>query len=106
MEESPANLHTSFPTWRRASSRSLNPDLEVAEAVHRCIAKMMRQLPALSRATSDEDSLSNDEDLPVPRRICKNLKSGMDRTCATTVSNNVTWPHEVVFTSDGKPASY
>ena len=34
------------------------------------------------------------------------MKSGMDRTGATTVINKVTWPHEVVYTSDGKPASY
>ena len=29
----------------------------------------------------------------------------MDRTGATTVLN-ITWPHEVVYTSVGKPASY
>ena len=34
------------------------------------------------------------------------MKSGIDRTGATTVINNVTWPHGVVYNSDGKPASY
>ena len=30
----------------------------------------------------------------------------MDRTGASTVLNNITWPHEVVYSLAGKPASY
>ena len=66
----------------------------------------MRQLPAFSGATANEELSSDDEYQSAPRRRHKNLKSGMDRTGATTVINKVTWPHEVVYTSDGKSASY
>ena len=66
----------------------------------------MTQLPGFIRTTANEDSSSDDKDQPAPRRICKNLKSCMDRTGATTVINKVTWPYEVVYTSDGKPSSY
>ena len=34
------------------------------------------------------------------------MKSGMHSTRATMVLNKVTWPHEVVYTSVGKPATY
>ena len=30
----------------------------------------------------------------------------MDRTSATTTLKKITWPHEVVYTLAGKPASY
>ena len=35
-----------------------------------------------------------------------NLKSGMERTRATTVLNKITWLHEVVYTFNGKPTTY
>ena len=35
-----------------------------------------------------------------------NLKSRMQRTGASTVIHKVTWPHKVVYTSEGNPASY
>ena len=34
------------------------------------------------------------------------MKSGMHRTRETVVLNKVTWPHEVVYTSVNKPATY
>ena len=58
----------------------------------------------LRGATPKEDSTS-EEDQPAPRRR-KQIKSGMDQTGATAVVNKVTWPHEVVYTSARKPASY
>ena len=36
----------------------------------------------------------------------KHLKSGLHRTGDTTVFNKVTWPHEVIYTSSGKLATY
>ena len=36
----------------------------------------------------------------------KDGQSVMDRTGAATVLKKITWPHEVVYTSAGKPASY
>ena len=55
----------------------------------------MRQLPALSATPGDEDSSTEDEDEPAPRRRRKVLKSGMDRTGATTILKKITWPHEL-----------
>ena len=76
------------------------------EELRRRVAKRMRQLPTLSGTTANEDSSSDDEDQPAPRCRPKNQKSGMHRTGATNVLNKITWPHEVVYTFDGKPASY
>ena len=61
----------------------------------------MRQLPAYPEATAEEDSTSENVGQPAPRRR-KQMKSGM----ATTVTNKVTWPHEVVYTSAWKQAFY
>ena len=60
------------------------------------------QLPAIA----EEGSTSEDVDQPAPRRKRKHIKSGMDRTGAIPVVNKVTWPHQVVYTSARKPASY
>ena len=66
----------------------------------------MRQLPALPATPRDEVSSTDDEDEPAPRRRRRNIKSGMDRTGTTAVLKKITWPHEVVYTSAGKPAAY
>ena len=34
------------------------------------------------------------------------MKSGMYRAGATSVINTLTWPHDVIYTSDGKPPYY
>ena len=49
--------------------------------------------------------MSDEEEQPVPKWR-KHLKSGLHRIGATTVLKKVTWPHEVVYTSDGKLATY
>ena len=99
------NHYISRPSTRRASPwGSPDPDQEVVEEVRRRVAKRMRQCPTLSGNTADEGSSSDDEDQPATRH--KNLKSGMDRTGATNVLNKITCPHEVLYTSDGKPVSY
>ena len=104
---SPVSHHTSHPARTRTSPRgSPDPDQEVADEVRRRVAKRMRQLPTLSGTTADKDSSSDDEDQPALRCRCKILKSVMDRTGATPVLNKIPWPYEVVYTSDGKPASY
>ena len=66
----------------------------------------MRQLPALPATPRDEVSSTDDKDKPPLRHRRRNIKSGMDRTGATTVLKKITWPHEVVYTSAGKPALY
>ena len=74
--------------------------------MRRRVAKRVKYLPTLLGTTANEDSSSVVEDQPSPRQRCKNLKSGMDRTGATIVLNKITWPREVLYTSESKPASY
>ena len=64
----------------------------------------MRQIPADTGATTEGDT-SDEEEQPPPRWR-EHLKSGLHRTGASMVLNKVTWPHEVVYTLDGKPAAY
>ena len=49
--------------------------------------------------------MSEEEEQPM-FRCRKQLKSGMHWTEATTVLKKVNWPHEVVYTIAGKPATY
>ena len=65
----------------------------------------MRQLPSYSGATAVEGSMFEKEDQLAPRRR-KQIKSGLNSIGATPVINKVIWPHEIVYTSAGKPASY
>ena len=51
------------------------------------------------------DSMSDKEEQPAPRWR-KTLKSGLHWTGATRELNKVTGPHEVAYTSAGKPAAY
>ena len=55
-------------------------------------------------AITEEEATSDEEECPPPR-WGNNLKSGMQRTAASTVIHKVTWPHEVVYTSEDNPAS-
>ena len=105
VEESLASLNTSNPARRRAIPWwSLDLDQDIAEEVCRHVAKRMRQLPAYSGATTKEDSTSEEEGQPAPRRR-KQIKSSMDWTGSTTMVNKVTWPHKVIYTSAGELAS-
>ena len=69
------------------------------------MAKRIRQLPTYIGATTEGDSTSDEEQQLEPRWR-KLMKSGMHRTRETVVLNKVTWPHEVVYTSVNKPATY
>ena len=53
-----------------------------------------------------EENMTSDEEEQLGPRWRRLLKSGLHRTGATMVLNKVTWPHEVVYTSAGKPATY
>ena len=53
---------------------------------------------------TEEDSTSEEEDQPAPRRM-KQIKSGMDQTEAATVLRKVTWPQEVMYGTARKSAS-
>ena len=81
-----------------------SPYTEVSQEVRRHMADRMRKVRAFNGDTTD-GNVSNNEEQPSPRRE-NHLKSGIDRTRASTVLNKVSWPHEVVYTSEGKPATY
>ena len=50
-----------------------------------------------------DGGLNSDEDQPITNKR-RPLKSGLNRTGATMIVHNLTWPHEVVYSSAGKPA--
>ena len=79
---------------------------EVAEEVIRRVTKRLGELSVYHEATSDEDYKTDEEDQQVHSKKRKGLKSGMHCTGATTMIRKVIWPHEVVYTLDGKPAAY
>ena len=54
----------------------------------------MRQLPTLPATLRDEFLALMMSYEPSQRRRRRNIKSGMDRTGATTVLKKITWPHE------------
>ena len=62
------------------------------------------QVTAFTGDTTERNT-SYDDEQPPPR-WGKHLKSGINRTGASTLLHAVTWPHEVVYNSDGKPATY
>ena len=53
---------------------------------------------------SDESSSS--EEGPITQRKRKTLNSGMERMGATLIKKRIPWPHEGVYTANGKPANY
>ena len=69
------------------------------------MSKRRRQLLTYSRAMIAGDSTSEEDEQHVPRWR-KQLKSDMPWTRATMVVRKVTWPHDVVYTTAGKPAAY
>ena len=75
----------------------------MAEEVCKRVTKQIIQLPALTATPGYEVSTTDNEDEPAPRRRRRNIKSGEDRIGTTTILNKVTSPHEVVYTSAGKP---
>ena len=77
----------------------------MSEEVRQCVAKRLRQMLTYSRAMLKGDCISKEDEQFAGRRK-KPLKSGMDRTGATTVVKYVTWPHEVMYMATRKPTAY
>ena len=46
------------------------------------------------------------EEEQITRRKRKTLKSGMNHTVGTLVKKSTNWPHEVLYSVDGKLAVY
>ena len=83
---------------------SLTCDLEVANIVRTRVAERMRQLPLYTDSTTDNRLTSGQEQYATCSH--RPLKSGMDRMGEIMVVKNITWPHDVVYPSTGKPATY
>ena len=79
-------------------------DHHMSAAVRRKVAKRMREFH-LPKEISSDRGLDSDEDQPITHK-CRLLKSGLDKTGVTMVVHNITWPHEVVYSSSGKLAVY
>ena len=58
-----------------------------------------------SPPSTPDGNIADDDEQPPPR-WGNHQKSCIDRTRASTVLHKVTWPHEVVYTSEGMPAAY
>ena len=64
---------TSHPRRRARPQETPDQTLDVAEEVHRCVVKRLRELPAYhEEATTDEDSMSDEED----HHVCRRTKRG------------------------------
>ena len=59
----------------------------------------------LPEEMSSDGGLDSDEDQPFTHKH-RPLTSGLDRTGVTMVVHKITWPHEVVYYTLGKPAVY
>ena len=103
------------PTASRSTSHSIRrrttrhqptpiPELELTEEVRQSMVKRMREVPPFTSPTTDEDSMSEEEQ-PAPCRH-EPLKSGMQHMGASMVVKKITWLHEVVYSVDGKPPGY
>ena len=66
----------------------------------------MREQPSYNEATSEDDTTSDEEEQQICRGKKWGLKSGMHHTVATSVVRKVTWPPEMVYMAEGKPAAY
>ena len=92
-------------TRRRVCCQSIPiRDQHVCSAAKRKVASRIRDLHLTDKMASDE-GLNHDEDQYITH-TCRPLKSGLIGTGVTMVLKNISWPHEVVYSSDGKHATY
>ena len=91
--------------WDRSSTIAPRvTDELVPEMVRRKLARCLRRTPLLVETCTDESETVKE---PAPRRKkAKAHKSGKIRTAKSTVIKRITWPHELVYTSGGKPVTY
>ena len=75
----------------------------MAEKVRTRVTNRRRVTPALSVHTDNDTASENEEPL---RRLKIALKSGKVWTADTLVSKKITWPHKVVYNSQGQLAVY
>ena len=78
-------------------------DLNLNEMVDR-VEQRLRQVPLVEETTCQESSSSEEELITLNKR--KTLMSDMNHTDATLVKRHINWPHEVLYSADGKPAIY
>ena len=69
-------------------------DFDISETDTWRVEQILRQVPLADEASSHEDSLSEEEQVPTRKK--RPLKSGMVQTGATMVVNSITWPHKVL----------
>ena len=82
---SPSTQRTARWVWHQSTPTNVQ---QVSTAVRMKVARRMRELP-LGKEMASDKGLDNDEDQHITH-ICRPLKSGLDRTGATTVVKNIT----------------
>ena len=97
---------TTFRAWVAAghleTSWTITPrvaDNIVPEKARRKLARGLREDPLLA------DDSGMDQEPAHRRKNGKPLKSGKVRTADSTVIKRITWPHELVYSSGGEPAT-
>ena len=99
---SPSNRTTARTrVWSHPSPTSGH---HMSASVRREVAQRMRELH-LPEEISSHEGLNSGGDHPITNKR-RPLKSGLDRTAVTMVVHNITWSHEVVYSTSGKPAVY
>ena len=73
----------------------------ISEAVRAKVARRICQAPVLDLVTTDEESGSEEDSIPKPKR--KSLKLGKLRKADSSILHKVVWPHEVVYIAMRKP---
>ena len=99
----PEKPSTSQPSSMENPSAVLDPSIK--EQVQIQVAQRMRaSYASFLGNTFDESDGEEEEQLQVTRR--SKIPSGTLRSADTTVVKQVLWPHELVFTHQGRPAVY
>ena len=78
--------------------------MNISEAVRENVTCKMWPVAALDIEPTYEESMSEGEITPRPRK--KQLKAGKLRTAKSAVIHMFTWPHELVYSALGLPTIY
>ena len=79
--------------------------LDLSEEVRASVAKRLWKTPIFTISTIESD-LKSDNEVRGPCRKWMMLKSGKIFWADLMVLKKVTWPHDLVYTAEGKPVQY
>ena len=76
----------------------------VEEEVQVRVTSWLKGAPSLFIQTDEDTASEDDQGAPTCRK--QTLKSGTLCTSDTVVTKRITWPHKVVYSSQGQPTIY